>query len=1374
MRAESVERFPRASTGNHGLNSRTATASRARFSPARSAATFAAALALTALATVVVVPKVGATSVACVPGALVTALAAASGSGASGTVTLAAGCTYTMTAVNNTTDGSNAFPDILGSVTIVGSGATITRGTGAPDFRFFIVDDGGSLNLSGVTLSNGSIASDAVHGGAAILNRSQLTLNAVTFLNNTSLAPTGGGAIDNHDLGQMSITGSNFTGNVAPQGGAIEDEATQCHTSRPACGQATVTQTTFTNNSSTQFGGGAFESQLDTTTLPLCQPTWPQPASCQELGGAHDTFIGDTFSGNRAMTEGGGIANFGTTSVTNSSLFNNSIVGTGPSGDDGGGGVQNTGTITITQTTLYANTSLFGANVHDFNDSHQSGPPVTTLRMSIVANGVNGQNCSGSAGMTDGGYNLDTGSSCGFASANGSVSNTNPQVGPLQSNGGPTQTMALTLGSPAVDAIPGTLAGCSGSVDQRGITRPQGKGCDIGAFELVQNSTDTQPPTTPTGLAATSVGATSVSLGWNASTDNVGVAGYTVYRNGAVVGATGATTTSFVDSTASPTTSYSYTVDAFDAAGNHSAQSTPLVVTTTAASIAFVRSVTASTGSRLLSTTLTLSGRVSAGDLLAGWFAQWDAAGQVHVSDNVNGAWTRVQGTTYNTGKGDIALYYLVNSKASLTGLTVTISAATGTYLAGTVGEYSGAATFSPLDQSSLRSGSGTAIDSGPTAAVPAGELVFGAFTANSSVGSVTGGTSLGIPFTVRSTSGDTGDGDIVSSLAGAQDARFTIANSVSWYAVAAVFKVASPDTTPPTVPTGLTATNNVRSVTLSWSASTDAVGVVGYTVYRNGSALTTVSGTTLSYADTTVAPVTVYSYTVDAFDAAGNHSAQSAAATVVTLDWVPPTVPTGLTASAPTPTQVNLSWSASTDNVAVTGYTVYRGGSQLGAVNGSTLTFTDSTVVGLTTYSYTVDAFDAAGNHSSQSQAATVTTPAPPDTVPPTTPGGLAATATSPVNVQVSWTASTDDVAVSGYDVYRDSSIVATVGASTLIFNDAVAAGSTHTYTVDAVDVGGNHSATATPVTVTTPAADTTPPTTPGGVTANPVSSQQVSVGWNASTDNVAVTGYDVYRNGSLMASVSGSTLTFSDTTVTPGANYSYTVDAFDAAGNRSAQSGPVAVHVPAVVKFVQGSVITTGSRVTSVTVTIGQVAAGDLLVGWFGQYDSGGQVQVSDNINGPWTRSASTTWNGASGDIALYYVANAKAASTGLTITVSSASGTYLQASVGEYSGVAAVNPLDQVQVAKGTGTSADSGQTSAVGAGELVYGGLVATNGPGALTPGSSQGVGFVERGQSSSGTQAEEDIVGGAAGPQHAGFTFPTSVPWFMVCATFKAA
>jgi hypothetical protein len=165
---------------------------------------------------------------------------------------------------------------------------------------------------------------------------------------------------------------------------------------------------------------------------------------------------------------------------------------------------------------------------------------------------------------------------------------------------------------------------------------------------------------------------------------------------------------------------------------------------------------------------------------------------------------------------------------------------------------------------------------------------------------------------------------------------------------------------------------------------------------------------------------------------------------------------------------------------------------------------------------------------------------------------------------------------------------------------------------------------------------------------------------------------------------------------------------------------------------------------------------------------------VGVSDNVNGAWTRSpASTTWNGATGDIALYYRANSNAAAS-LTITVSAANATYLQGSPAEYSGVASTNPLDQVVLAKGSGTSADSGLTPATGAGELVYGGMLATNGGGTLVAGASAGVPFTKRAQSTSGSQGLEDITSSAAGQQRAGFTFTNSVSWFMVCAVFKPA
>src|SRR5262249_10102592 len=118
-----------------------------------------------------------------------------------------------------------------------------------------------------------------------------------------------------------------------------------------------------------------------------------------------------------------------------------------------------------------------------------------TAKNSLIAGQSGGPNCYGFAAGSDGGYNLDDGTSCGFSSANHSLSSTNPLLDPagLDDNGGPTKTIALQPGSPAIDAIPPAANGCGTAIatDQRGVTRPQGPGCDIGAFELVL---DTTPP----------------------------------------------------------------------------------------------------------------------------------------------------------------------------------------------------------------------------------------------------------------------------------------------------------------------------------------------------------------------------------------------------------------------------------------------------------------------------------------------------------------------------------------------------------------------------------------------------------------------------------------------------------------------------------------------------------------------------------------------------------------------------------------------------------------------------------------------------------------------------------------------------------------
>jgi hypothetical protein len=194
-------------------------------------------------------------------------------------------------------------------------------------------------------------------------------------------------------------------------------------------------------------------------------------------------------------------------------------------------------------------------------------------------------------------------------------------------------------------------------------------------------------------------------------------------------------------------------------------------------------------------------------------------------------------------------------------------------------------------------------------------------------------------------------------------------------------------DTASPSTPTTPSITSfSDQEVDLSWIASSDNVGVIGYTVYRStdggvtyGSVGTSPS---TSYADKIVSASSTYSYAVDAFDASGNYSARSAPVTVTTAapDVTAPSQPTGLAPTKVTAYEVGLTWDPSSDDVGVVGYTVYRsddGGVTFNAIGTTSSTsYLDQKVSASTAYSYTVDAFDAAGHHSNQSSPVTVNTP--------------------------------------------------------------------------------------------------------------------------------------------------------------------------------------------------------------------------------------------------------------------------------------------------------------------------------------------------------------------------------------------------------------
>src|SRR5256884_2005798 len=227
----------------------------------------------------------------------------------------------------------------------------------------------------------------------------------------------------------------------------------------------------------------------------------------------------------------------------------------------------------------------------------------------------------------------------------------------------------------------------------------------------------------------------------------------------------------------------------------------------------FVQAATFSTGSRVSTVTVTLTQSVAQGDLLVGWVSQYGAPAQVQVSDNVNGAWRRAPGSLHFVDDtGDIALYYRENSQAAPGGLAVTVSASSSAYLQGTVAEYSGVALAGSLDQIvTARALDGTNVDTGATAAVGAGELVFAAVVASPEPGSVTPGSSLGVPYTARAqtANGSSFEEDITSSAPGAQQGTASLGAATDWYAVGAVFHPypATPPV-PPSTPTGLNATS--------------------------------------------------------------------------------------------------------------------------------------------------------------------------------------------------------------------------------------------------------------------------------------------------------------------------------------------------------------------------------------------------------------------------------------------------------------------------------------------------------------------------------------------------------------------------------------
>ena len=283
----------------------------------------------------------------------------------------------------------------------------------------------------------------------------------------------------------------------------------------------------------------------------------------------------------------------------------------------------------------------------------------------------------------------------------------------------------------------------------------------------------------------------------------------------------------------------------------------------------------------------------------------------------------------------------------------------------------------------------------------------------------------------------------------------------------------------------------------------------------------------------------------------AGPAATPSAGSAGAAPDVVPPAAPLGLTRTSSSQSSITLAWSASTDDVGVAGYGVYRNGTLIG----STVLLT-STVPGLTcatTYSLAVDAFDAAGNRSAKTSVSSATNActAGADTVPPTAPANLSRTSATTTSITISWTVSSDNIAVAGYGVYRAGTLQASANGTSYAFS-GLGCGTTYALSVDAFDAAGNRSAKSSLNAATSACpSDTQAPSVPQGLRTTSVTETAVSITWNASSDNVGVTGYRLYRDDSLVGTTAS--LTYSFAALSCGMTYGLSVEALDAAGNAS-----------------------------------------------------------------------------------------------------------------------------------------------------------------------------------------------------------------------------
>ncbi len=408
----------------------------------------------------------------------------------SGTDTITFAANYTITLRNEL-----AFTT---AITITGNGAanTVIQANANPytaTYRVFEVRATGNLTLDGLTVQNGrcsgSCATSSFLGGGIYNNGGTLTVISSTLSVNQA---TAGGGIYNNG-GTLTVISSTLSANLAHDaGGGMYNSGSS----------PTLTNVTFSDNGATDLaafiggGGGMYNSGGSPTLTNVTFSTNSAPfGGGMYNSGGSPTLTNVTFSDNSAFAGGGGgmYNSEGSPTLTDVTFSSNTAF------SDGGGMYNYSSSPTLTNVTFSTNSAINygGGGMYNYSSSPK-------LMNTLIANSASGGDCVNSALSALNGAssnNLIEGigsNACGLTNGvNGNIIGQDPNLGPLANNGGFTQTHALLAGSPAIDA--GTNTGCP-ATDQRGVTRPQGAACDIGAYEVEVDSTPltVTPTNTPT------------------------------------------------------------------------------------------------------------------------------------------------------------------------------------------------------------------------------------------------------------------------------------------------------------------------------------------------------------------------------------------------------------------------------------------------------------------------------------------------------------------------------------------------------------------------------------------------------------------------------------------------------------------------------------------------------------------------------------------------------------------------------------------------------------------------------------------------------------------------------------------------------------